>query len=230
MGGVWTQGVRFVAAGSHHCVAVTQYAVYSWGAGEHGQLGLDDFTSRDLPKKITSLEKTDLIQVACGASHSIFLTREGLIYGTGANDCGQLGQVEDSENETSCYATPKLLKLPFIPLKHPRSQRKQPIVVKISAGENASSFLTSSPDEIPDSAPTGLWEKLQASIQGVKESEKRPTTEYSSLMRLLTAAIELVFGSAAALSATFGYEDHVGMNVQKLNQVQKEILSLCTDK
>lgn len=224
------KSVRFIAAGSHHCVAVTQHAVYSWGAGEHGQLGLDDFSSRDLPTKITTLEKKNLIQVACGTSHTVFLTREGDIYGMGANDCGQLGQVDDADNEASCYATPVSLKLPFLPVKQHRSQRKQPLVVRISAGENSSSFLTSSPDEIPEPSPTGLWEKLQGSIQGVQESERHPTMEYNSLMRQLTVAIELVFGSAAALSATFGYDDHVGMNVQKLNQVQKEILSLCTDK
>lgn len=222
--------MRYIASGSYHCVAITQHAAFSWGTGEHGQLGLEDFTGRDLPTKITALEKQNLIQVACGTSHTVFLTKEGRIFGTGANDCGQLGQVSDADTETSCYPSPVLLKLPFLPVKQHRSQRKQPLVVKIGAGENSSSFLTSTPDEIPNTTTLGLWDRLQTSIQAVKEGDRQDVKEYTDLFRKLTSAIEVVFGSAAALSATFGYEDHVGMNVQLLSQVQKEILSLCTDK
>ena len=46
-------------------------------------------------------------------------------------------------------------------------------------------------------------------------------------MRALVGAVEMVFGSAAALSSTFGYRDRVGLDVQLLRDVQKEILSLC---
>ncbi len=33
------KGVRYIAAGATHTVAVTDEAVYSWGHGQHGALG-----------------------------------------------------------------------------------------------------------------------------------------------------------------------------------------------
>lgn len=81
------------------------------------------------------------------------------MYGCGANECGQLGEVETMSSDVSCFPAPVKLKLPFMPEKPHRNQRKQPVVARTSAGGNASSFLTRAPDEIPDSAAQGLWEK-----------------------------------------------------------------------
>lgn len=64
----------------------------------------------------------------------------------------------------------------------------------------------------------------------MKESSEDNTVEYNSSMRSLVTAIEMVFGSAAALSATFGNDDRVGLNVELLYEVQKEALDLCDKK
>lgn len=68
------QGVRYVSAGSRHTVCVTPNTVYSWGSGDHGQLGLGSFDGNDLPQKIVALDGKNVQQVACGVYHTIFLT------------------------------------------------------------------------------------------------------------------------------------------------------------
>jgi alpha-tubulin suppressor-like RCC1 family protein len=60
--------------------------VYSFGFGQSGALGHDDFESVNVPKKIRALEqvqhpksevvtRADIKQVACGAYHTLALDR-----------------------------------------------------------------------------------------------------------------------------------------------------------
>lgn len=49
------QGVRWVAAGGSHTVAVTDDAVFSWGQNSSGQLGLGHFKTQHHPAEILSL-------------------------------------------------------------------------------------------------------------------------------------------------------------------------------
>jgi alpha-tubulin suppressor-like RCC1 family protein len=64
--------------------------VYSWGANDHGQLGLGDTESRPVPTPITELGQVRVKSLACGWSHSMILTDKGLwVFGAGSH--GQLG-------------------------------------------------------------------------------------------------------------------------------------------
>eukprot|EP00803_Ostreobium_quekettii_P007034 evm.model.scf_2582.1 EVM.evm.TU.scf_2582.1 scf_2582:2859-15247(+) len=219
--------VRCIGAGGSHTVAVTAHAVYSWGAGERGQLGIGAFCNKELPLKVVALDGRDVEMVACGSQHTLFLTKDGSVYGTGSNDSGQLGCSGNNGAEVVCLSLPAKLNLPFNTVQQHRGRRNEPIVGTICAGGNASGFLTRSPDEIPDLPSVGLWDRMQDSIQAVREGNRDDTHECTSNMRSLVSAVEMVFGSAAALSATFGYKDRVGLDVYTLREVQKEILSLC---
>jgi E3 ubiquitin-protein ligase HERC2 len=69
------KGVRYVACGSAHTVAVSDDATYSWGAGLHGALGHGSTEEKAIPTRIKALMGKDIEKVACGAHHSLFLRR-----------------------------------------------------------------------------------------------------------------------------------------------------------
>ncbi|KAL2629156.1 hypothetical protein R1flu_013842 [Riccia fluitans] len=66
-------------------------AVYAWGRGDFGQLGLGDDSDRDHPALVQSLLDKDILHVAAGDFHTAFVTGDGELYTTGSNECGQLG-------------------------------------------------------------------------------------------------------------------------------------------
>ncbi|XP_031684171.1 probable E3 ubiquitin-protein ligase HERC6 isoform X2 [Oncorhynchus kisutch] len=85
-----------VACGQDHSVAVCASGqVYSWGAGGEGQLGITLTTVSKVPSPrpvpIPSPLPITVIQVACGNSHSLALTKGGQVFSWGLNSHGQLG-------------------------------------------------------------------------------------------------------------------------------------------
>ena len=84
------QGVRTIAAGGGHTIAVTDEEVYSWGDNTYGQLGLRHFRDVMQPAEINGLAGAGIIQVACGTRHSIFVSRDGSVYGCGDSSHGTM--------------------------------------------------------------------------------------------------------------------------------------------
>ncbi|KAK6150962.1 hypothetical protein DH2020_015894 [Rehmannia glutinosa] len=69
-----------------------RFAVYGWGRGEHGRLGFgDDKSSKMVPQRVQLLVGEDIVQVSCGGTHSVALTRDGRMYSFGRGDHGRLG-------------------------------------------------------------------------------------------------------------------------------------------
>ncbi|KAL9323749.1 hypothetical protein ACSQ67_008606 [Phaseolus vulgaris] len=67
--------------------------VYGWGRGEHGRLGFGDSdkSSKMVPQKVQLLAGEDIVQVSCGGTHSVALTRDGRMFSFGRGDHGRLG-------------------------------------------------------------------------------------------------------------------------------------------
>ncbi|XP_042172734.1 probable E3 ubiquitin-protein ligase HERC3 isoform X3 [Oncorhynchus tshawytscha] len=85
-----------VACGQDHSVALCASGqVYSWGAGGEGQLGIALTTVSKVPRPrsvpIPLPLPITVIQVACGNSHSLALTKGGQVFSWGLNSHGQLG-------------------------------------------------------------------------------------------------------------------------------------------
>ena len=74
------------------------------GEMKNGQLGhAGDENDVFTPRKVEGLNGICVIQIACGLSHTVAITSEGLIYSWGDNKCTDHGTTE-------CYqSTPKLL-------------------------------------------------------------------------------------------------------------------------
>ncbi|OMP01203.1 Regulator of chromosome condensation, RCC1 [Corchorus olitorius] len=84
--------IKMVAAGAEHTAAVSEEgALYGWGWGRYGNLGLGDRNDRLVPEKVSTVngEKMDL--VACGWRHTISVSATGGLYTHGWSKYGQLG-------------------------------------------------------------------------------------------------------------------------------------------
>ncbi|XP_072313887.1 serine/threonine-protein kinase Nek9 isoform X2 [Eucyclogobius newberryi] len=84
--------VRQVSCGDNHVVVLTQYgAIYSWGCGEYGRLGLeceDDFSS---PMQVELPKGATIVSVSCGSDGTFFLTDTGKVLACGNNEFNKLG-------------------------------------------------------------------------------------------------------------------------------------------
>ena len=81
-----------VCGGRHTIVSTEDGRVYSFGRGRYGQLGHCNFDDKLTPTLIKApLEGKNVVQVACGWSHSKVLTSDGHLYTWGAGEDGSLG-------------------------------------------------------------------------------------------------------------------------------------------
>ncbi|CAL8291222.1 unnamed protein product [Lota lota] len=80
--------------GSQEVLPSLQTEVWSWGQGDHGQLGHGDNLARLQPLCIKSLNNKEVMRVAAGAHHSLALTAGSQVFSWGSNRSGQLGHME----------------------------------------------------------------------------------------------------------------------------------------
>jgi len=89
-----TLRVFHIAAGGAHSLAVTEGgALWSWGWGRHGQLGLGDTASRLSPCRVHA---PPTVQVAAGRAHSLLLAADGSVHAFGCTTAGQCGRAAPS--------------------------------------------------------------------------------------------------------------------------------------
>lgn len=88
-------GVKGVAAGGYHSLAMTDSAIYAWGYNVYGQVG--DVVNNTLPTELKAdadgapLTGLVPVQVAAGGLHSMALFDNGDVYAWGSNASGQVG-------------------------------------------------------------------------------------------------------------------------------------------
>jgi hypothetical protein len=89
------QDVVAVGAGERHSVAlIADGACLTWGFGASGRLGHGDETSRPSPMRVSGLADVRTTKIACGWSHNVALSADGLVYTWGWGSYGQLGAAE----------------------------------------------------------------------------------------------------------------------------------------
>lgn len=76
---------------------LTQKYFYFKGRNSHGQLGLNDLTSRPYPTQLRTLRNSRVRFIACGFEFSAFLTMDGGVFTCGAGMYGQLGHGVNSD-------------------------------------------------------------------------------------------------------------------------------------
>ncbi|TYZ64576.1 hypothetical protein PybrP1_001487 [[Pythium] brassicae (nom. inval.)] len=96
--GLADKRVRQVACGGFHTAAVTETGeVYTWGGGEHGQLGHGDKVNRTAPTLVRALADKLVVQITCGWSHTVALTDAGEVFTWGNGDHGKLGHSDTTK-------------------------------------------------------------------------------------------------------------------------------------
>jgi len=91
---------------SAFCLAIADNGhVYAWGRNEMGQLGVGDSKDHFVPQLVKEITGYDIVEVATGKSHTLFLTSCGKVLAAGSNEQGQCGQGRKTGN----LETPKLV-------------------------------------------------------------------------------------------------------------------------
>lgn len=80
----------FVDAGDGHGCATRYGALYCWGRGADGRLGLGDTRDRDRPTRVGG--DADWLTVATGVAHTCALKTNGSVWCFGSSTVGQVGQ------------------------------------------------------------------------------------------------------------------------------------------
>uniref|UniRef100_A0A7S1YR06 RCC1-like domain-containing protein n=2 Tax=Ditylum brightwellii TaxID=49249 RepID=A0A7S1YR06_9STRA len=81
-----------VAVGeSHMTVLTTEGEVLTSGAGSYGRLGNLETTDQLYLEPVDMLVAEDIVHISCGSSFTLALTKDGIVYGWGQNNKGQLG-------------------------------------------------------------------------------------------------------------------------------------------
>ena len=71
-------------------------ALWTWGRGEDGQLGVGEVVDEDEPVYVDSLRDVCVRDVACGSGHTVVLDGEGVVYTWGRGDDGRLGHNDNA--------------------------------------------------------------------------------------------------------------------------------------
>lgn len=122
--GISVSLVASSASSLHSIIVSTDGRVFSWGRGGSGQLGIGDSPDQvAVPTRVESLEKYQIKYAATGASHTLVLTNDGVVFGFGANEDGQLG-IGNCES-----------------VAEPTRMRSKKVFVKISCGNNFSMIV-----------------------------------------------------------------------------------------
>lgn len=81
-----------VSLGYYHAAAVSdQGLVFTWGRGINGQLGHGSILNEDSVRLVSALSTVTILDIACGESHSLALSKSGEVYTWGGGQLGQLG-------------------------------------------------------------------------------------------------------------------------------------------
>ncbi|XP_041463247.1 E3 ubiquitin-protein ligase MYCBP2-like isoform X4 [Lytechinus variegatus] len=98
--GTGQTSIKQIACGLHHSVVLLENGeVFSFGLGNHGQLGQRDSANRSSPVKMAIDER--VTQIAAGSSHTVLLTETGRVFTCGSFQKGQLCRPVQEENNAA---------------------------------------------------------------------------------------------------------------------------------
>lgn len=87
----------FSGCNACHSVIVTDEGItMTFGRNDKGQLGVGDTETKTFPVVVNALKGIDVVAAACGRSHTLFLTSDGIVFACGDNKMGQCGTNQQS--------------------------------------------------------------------------------------------------------------------------------------
>ena len=98
------EDIKDISCGGEHSAILTEKGeLFTFGHGYNGQLGHGDNFNCSTPRKVQSLSKVKVSQIACGWSHTMILTSLGYLYVTGCNVFGELGTGDKNGRENFVF-------------------------------------------------------------------------------------------------------------------------------
>ncbi|KLO19781.1 RCC1/BLIP-II protein [Schizopora paradoxa] len=134
--------VASVSAGNNHLVVLTTFGhIYTWGAGEQGQLGRKIMDRHKIhgtnPEKVTLKSRNrKATVVGAGAYSSFAVDDKGDVWAWGLNNMGQTGTGYEGETETMVLQPTKVAELS-------EEELGGETIVQIAGGEHHTIFRTS---------------------------------------------------------------------------------------
>lgn len=131
-----------VVAGNNHLVVLTTHGeIYTWGAGEQGQLGRKIIERRKIhgthPERVVLGVRRKAVVVGAGNYHSFAVDNQGTVWGWGLNTMGQTGTgYYDAETDSQVLRPTEVESLS-------KDKLDGATVVQISGGEHHTLFRTS---------------------------------------------------------------------------------------
>jgi alpha-tubulin suppressor-like RCC1 family protein len=95
--------VRSVALERNHACAVTHSGeLFTWGRGEFGCLGHEDYENVSLPRRVEQLRcyGVCVVGVSTGASHTLAVGSDGRVYGVGVLRAMGVAFSEDFDDDS----------------------------------------------------------------------------------------------------------------------------------
>jgi len=106
------QIVKMCSGSDHALVLDKKGRVYSWGFGKYGCCGNGDIKHQYVPQMIQDLKRWNIVDISCGATHSIAVSDKRSIWSWGYNAMNQC--CIDTFNPNGWMATCREIKSPRI--------------------------------------------------------------------------------------------------------------------
>lgn len=101
--------IKQAVCGSSHSVLVTLDGdVYTWGRNMDGQIGNNTRQDMKIPSMVTNINDRNVIHITSGGDFNIGQDSDGLVWGWGKNDVGQIKQ--DKQEPSLSSTTHKVIK------------------------------------------------------------------------------------------------------------------------
>ncbi len=98
-----------VSGGLNHSAVLAgpRRELFTFGAGQHGQLGHGDTEDLSDPRAVEALFGRRLDAVSCGGFHTLALADDGACFAWGDGEFGQLGPVAPGQSECGIVSVPR---------------------------------------------------------------------------------------------------------------------------
>ncbi|XP_024138388.1 probable E3 ubiquitin-protein ligase HERC4 [Oryzias melastigma] len=207
----------FAACGKDHtAVLTTDGVVFTFGSGQHGQLGHNSFGNELRPRLVAELWGSKVTKIACGRYHTLVLTDHMKVYSFGSNEQGQLGPRQEGH---PCVP---------LPVQLLEGTTEGPKIQSIFAGGD-SSFGTCRPDqEMQSESKSGSRQEAP-----VESQVDRWISEWGSKLRpKVKQEIHQRFSSASSLNRSFLNQSnhfhtsamHSGLDLSLCKRVFKKLM------
>ncbi|KAM9385949.1 putative E3 ubiquitin-protein ligase HERC3 isoform 3-T3 [Pholidichthys leucotaenia] len=176
-----------ISCGMDHTVILTKHgAVFTFGSGQHGQLGHNSLRNELHPRLVAELWGAKVMKIACGRYHTLVMTDTKRVYSFGCGDQGQLGREEETHPSVP------------LPVQLPQEANESKIKTIFSGGN--CSFAACSPDGDVQADSDRVSNVSQLSLDAM--IDKWMTSDSKSWKRI-KREISTMFSSATCMNQSF---------------------------